>query len=156
MRAPAWVIVSACVLALFAPSARAQEHTWVVLSGGNLDERIERQLNMLAAADQALIRFSSGPAGKSQVVPAGGLAIELRSEQNAEAFLEALKQKAGTTEIAPTPELAEQGYIIEADYPRAAAPTGCASRRQAPRDFTTPCCEFRICSRSRPRVYRAS
>jgi hyaluronoglucosaminidase len=93
-----------------------------VLADGNLDERIERQLNMLAAADQALIRLSSSSAGKSRVVPAGGLAIELRSEKNAQIFLETLKQQAGTADIAPTPELAGQGYILEADYPRAAAP----------------------------------
>ena len=40
-----------------AAGARGAEHTWVVYSAGELDERIERQLNVLAAQDQALIRI---------------------------------------------------------------------------------------------------
>jgi len=103
--------------------ARADEHTWVVFSDGELDERLERQLNVLAVQDQALIHIMKGTAERSRVVPeAGGLTIELRQEESVEAFLDALKREAGSTAIAPTPELAQEGYLIEANYPRAAVP----------------------------------
>ena len=106
----------------FAAGARADEHTWIVLSNPDLDDRIERQLNVLAAHDQALIRILNGSAEGARVVPEeGGLTIELRREKRVETFLDTLKREAGATEIAPTAALAEDGYIIEASYPRAAA-----------------------------------
>ena len=104
--------------------ARAAEHTWIVYSAGDLDERINRQLELLAGQDQALIRFMKGAAEPSKVVPAaGGLTIELRPEKSVGAFLDKLKSEAGSTAIVPTPELAQEGYIIEVFYPRAAVPS---------------------------------
>ncbi len=106
-----------------APCARAAEHTWVVYTAGDLDERIERQLNVLAAQDEALIRIlKTTPESARVVPPPGGLTIELRQAESAEAFLDDLKREAGASAIAPTLELAQEGYIIEAKYPRAAAP----------------------------------
>jgi hypothetical protein len=103
--------------------ARGAEHTWIVYSAGELDERIERQLNVLAGQDQALIRILKGSAEPSrETPPPGGLMIELRQEKSVEAFVDALKREAGSTAIAPTAELAQEGYIIEANYPRAAVP----------------------------------
>jgi len=111
------------VFAIFAGAARAAEHTWVVLSDRDLDERIERQLNVLAAQDQALIRIVNTSTEKARLVPeAGGLTITLRQEQSAAAFLETLKGEVDSAGVAPTLGLAEQGYLIEANYPRAAAP----------------------------------
>ncbi len=107
----------------WAAGARGAEHTWDVYTAGELDERIERQLNVLAGQDQALIRIMKGAAERSQVIPkAGGLAIELRQEDSVEVFLDALKREAGETAVAPTVELAQEGYIIEASYPRAVVP----------------------------------
>jgi hypothetical protein len=106
-----------------AASARGAEHTWTVYSAGELDGRIERQLNLLAVQDQALIRFLKSTGEQSRAVPAaGGLTIELRQESNGAAFLDALHREAGSNALVPTPELAQEGYIIEANYPRAAAP----------------------------------
>ncbi len=106
-----------------APVALGQEHAWTVSVAGDLDERIERQLNVLAGQDQALIRILKGAAARPDLVPeAGGLAIELRQESDAAAFLDALNRAAGSTAIAPTEELAKEAYIIEANYPRAAVP----------------------------------
>jgi hypothetical protein len=106
-----------------AAGAPAPEHTWVVCADGELDERIERQLNVLAVQDQALIRIFNTAVVRSRVIPeAGGLTIELRQEKSVEAFLDTLKREAGATGIAPTADLASEGYVIEANYPRAAAP----------------------------------
>jgi hypothetical protein len=123
MRARAVIGLWVLMFTAFAAGARADEHTWVVLSDRDIDDRIERQLNVLAAHDQALIRTLNSSAEGSSVVPeAGGLIIELRQERGVEAFLAVLKSGAGATGVAPTAALAEEGYIIEANYPRAAAP----------------------------------
>ncbi len=123
MRTSAVVGLSVLMFTPLAASARDAEHNWVVYSATELDERIERQLNVLAGQDQALIRIVKGAAERSREVPeAGGLAIELRQEESIAAFLDAFKRAAGETAIAPTAELAQEGYIIEASYPRAAVP----------------------------------
>ena len=57
MRTRAVVGLSILMFTALAAGARGAEHTWVVYSAGELDERIERQLNVLAGQDQALIRF---------------------------------------------------------------------------------------------------
>ena len=106
-----------------AVGARGAEHTWDVYTAGELDERIERQLNVLAVQDQALVRIMKGAAERSAMAPAaGGLTIEFRQEDSVEVFLDALKREAGETAVAPTVELAQEGYIIEASYPRAVVP----------------------------------
>jgi hypothetical protein len=111
------------MIAAFATGARADEHTWLVLTAGDLDERIERQLNVLAAHDQALIRIVNTSTDRARVVPgAGGLTIDLRQAASVEAFLDPLKSEAGATSVALTLDLAREGYVIEATYPRAAAP----------------------------------
>jgi hypothetical protein len=111
------------MLTAMAAVSRADEHTWVVYSAGEIDERIERQLNVLAAHDQALIHFlKATSAGPRMAARAGGLTIDLFQEVSTEAFLADLQRQAGATAIAPTAELAADGYIIEATYPHAAAP----------------------------------
>jgi hypothetical protein len=111
------------VFTFLAAVAHGAEHTWDVYTAGELDERIERQFNVLAVQDQALIRIMKGTAERSRVAPpAGGLTIELRLEESVEAFRDTLRREAGATAVAPTLDLAQEGYIIEADYPRAAVP----------------------------------
>ncbi len=123
MRTRAIVVLSVLMFSGLAAGAPAPEHTWVVCADGELDERIERQLNVLAVQDQALIRIFNTAVVRSRVIPeAGGLTIELRQEKSVEAFLDTLKREAGATGIAPTADLASEGYVIEANYPRAAAP----------------------------------
>ena len=79
---------------------------------------------MLAVHDQALIRIVKGTAERSrEASEAGSLTIELLPEKSGEAFLDDLKREAGSTAIEPTAELVRDGYIIEASYPRAAAPS---------------------------------
>ena len=123
MRPRALMSLLVLILACLAITARAQEHSWVVVSDQNLDDRIERQLNVLAAHDQALIRIVNSGTDKTNASPeAGGLTIELRQEKNVDTFLASLKQAANATGFAPTAALTSEGYTIEADYPRAAAP----------------------------------
>ena len=57
MRTRAVVGLSVLMFTALAAGARGAEHTWIVYSAGELDERIERQLNVLAVQDQALIRI---------------------------------------------------------------------------------------------------
>jgi hypothetical protein len=124
MRTRACVGMATLVLTAFVTLARGEEHTWVVYSPGDLDERIERQLDLLAVHDQALIRIVKSAAEGSREAPgAGSLTIELLPTKSGEAFLDDLKREAGSTAIEPTAELARDGYIIEAAYPRAAAPS---------------------------------
>ena len=78
---------------------------------------------MLAAQDQALIRIVTAGSETAATAPeTGGLMIELEQEKNAEAFLDVLQRYAGSAEVAPSAALAAEGYIIEAAYPRGAAP----------------------------------
>ncbi|MFZ0959943.1 MAG: beta-N-acetylglucosaminidase domain-containing protein [Terriglobia bacterium] len=123
MRTRAIVGLVPFVLIALAAVARAGEQAWVVYSAGEIDERIERQLNVLAAHDQALIHFlKTTSAGPRVAAQAGGVTIELRQEGSTEAFLATLQREAGATAVAPTAELAPDGYIVEANYPHAAAP----------------------------------
>ena len=123
MRTWAIVILSVLILGSLAPGAQAAEHVWVVYNAGELDERIERQLDKLAAQDQALIRIFDTTVVRTRVVPAaGGLTLELRKEEDSAAFLDALEREAGAGAMAPTPELAREGYLIEGNYPRAVVP----------------------------------
>jgi hypothetical protein len=57
MRTRAVVVLSVLMFTASGGWRSAAEHTWVVCSDGELDERIERQLNVLAVQDQALIRI---------------------------------------------------------------------------------------------------
>jgi hypothetical protein len=112
------------ILVAGSAAARSPEHVWTVYASGDLDDRIVRQLEILAAQDQALIRFEKGGVGPSRATPArGGLVIELRRQKSVEDLLSGLKTEAGSTSISPTLDLARQGYTVEVSYPRAAAPT---------------------------------
>ncbi|MGO8790911.1 MAG: beta-N-acetylglucosaminidase domain-containing protein [Terriglobia bacterium] len=124
MRACAIACLSVVAFIWSAAVAPAAEHTWIVSSPGDLDERLNRQLEVLAVQDQALIRFIKPSEEPPRAVPAtGGLTIELRQEESAEAFLNKLKNDAGSTAIVPTLELAREGCIVEVFYPRAAVPS---------------------------------
>ena len=81
MRARAVISLWILMVASSAAGAGAEGQTWIVLSSPDLDDRIERQLNVLAAHDQALIRILKNNAEAARAVPGeGGLTIELRPE----------------------------------------------------------------------------
>ena len=92
-----FMILVSCVLpaALLLGAARG-EHTWAVVAPPEVDARILRQLEALAAQDQALIRFfpSLGQAERYRLQP-GNLVIELHEEPNINSFVNALKSEGG-------------------------------------------------------------
>jgi len=107
-----------------APAARGAEHTWMVYPDGDIDQRIERQLEALAVQERAPIRFVKSSSAEARGISSDeGLAIELREQKNVEAFLRDLESKAGSTATAATLELAREGYVIEASYPLATVPS---------------------------------
>jgi hypothetical protein len=124
MRTRAVVGLSVLMLTAFATRARGAEHTWIAVvdSAGPLDERIERQLNVLAGQDQALITIMKSRSGVRPAAPVGGLTLELHQETNGAAFLDTLKRAAGASAMAPTADLAPDGYVIEGNYPLAVVP----------------------------------
>ena len=119
-----FMILVSCVLpaALLLGAARG-EHTWAVVAPPEVDARILRQLEALAAQDQALIRFfpSLGQAERYRLQP-GNLVIELHEEPNINSFVNALKSEGGALPMDSRRELARQGYILVASYPRASVP----------------------------------
>ena len=100
--------------------AARREHTWAVAAPPELDTRIQGQLEALAARDQALIRFfhSPGEAARYRRHP-GNLVIELHEEGNINSLVKALRSEGGALPLEPRRELACEGYILEASYPRA-------------------------------------
>jgi hypothetical protein len=120
MRTP--LIVGLTILTFALGGARSAELTWTVVSTSELDTRLQRQLEQLAGQDQALVSFTTSAAARSRPAgPLGSLLIDLREETSAEAFLGTLQR--AVSQSALEPELAKQGYIIEATYPRASTPT---------------------------------
>jgi hypothetical protein len=119
MRIAFMILVSFLLSAALLLGAARRDHTWAVAAPPGVDARILRQLEALAARDQALIRFfpSPGQAERYRLQP-GNLVIELHEERNINSFVKALKSEGGAL---PT-ELAREGYILEASYPRASVP----------------------------------
>jgi hypothetical protein len=117
------ILVSFLLSAAPLAGAAPQEHTWAVAAPPGLDARIQRQLEALAAGDQALIRFfpSSGQAERYRPHP-GNLVLELHEERNINSFVKALRSEGIALPPEPTRELAREGYILEASYPRASVP----------------------------------
>src|SRR5579864_2731889 len=101
MRTP---IIAGLALLIFAPSligARRAGLTWTVVSPGELDARIQRQLERLAAEDQALIRFTTAsPAKAHPVGPLGSVVIEFHEEKTG--FVETLQRAAPQAAAEPT------------------------------------------------------
>ena len=106
------------IVTLFAPSATARvKRTWTVISSGELDNRIQRQLRNLASPNGVSLHFSVAAAPKaSSARDANGMLIELERVADAAAFLTELQQQARDTGIQPTAELANEGYILRCLY----------------------------------------
>ncbi len=123
---------------LAAPIARARRpgHTWVVIAPETIDERLQRQLDLLAAHDQALIEFArtSRAAARVRLRP-GNLAVELHQESSVPNLLEILQREAATSGLPPTIELAREGYLLEVFYPRATAPNRLRITAATPEGF---------------------
>jgi hypothetical protein len=117
------ILVSFLLSAAPLLAAARGEHTWAVAAPPGLDARIQHQLEALAARDQALIRFfyRPGQAERYRQHP-GDLLIELLEERNISSLGKALRAEGGAIAVDPGRELAREGYILEASYPRASVP----------------------------------
>ncbi len=93
---------------------------WAVVAPGKLDPRLTRQLNDLARRSQAEVRNFPSPGDAAR--RHAKLILELVQEKDLEAFLGALKQQASTTPAELRPELARQGYTLNATYTYSSAP----------------------------------
>ncbi len=131
----ALVVLLGFLAAPFA-AARRPEHTWVVIAPEALDERVQRQLESLAAHDQALIDFARTTRAAARVrLRPGNLAVEFHQESSVQSLLEALKREAATSGLAPTLGLAREGYILEAFYPHATSPNRLRITAATPEGF---------------------
>jgi hypothetical protein len=113
-----WVVLS--VFALLVPFATARvKVNWTVVSGGEVDPRIHRQLHELASRNKVAVRFSGDTATSAGARRDhhGGLLIQLDNVSDASTFLIQLKREAGGAEAEPTSELANEGYILHCFYP---------------------------------------
>jgi hypothetical protein len=118
------VVVS--VVMLFTPFVTARVKTaWTVVSSGEVDGRIQRQLRALASQNGGRLRFSGAVAQHVEQyveqktrprLDADTLLIQLESAADPSAFLSELKQEARSSEVEPTAELANEGYILRCSY----------------------------------------
>jgi len=110
------------LLSIFAAEAPA-DSVWTVVSSGEPDARIVRQLRELAAQSHATLHFSNRPAElvDRSSVPAH-LVIELREDGNVNTFREDLLREASNSDVQPTPELANEGYILSISYDQRSVP----------------------------------
>ncbi len=121
MRGKLALVVS--VVTLFAPFASGRvTATLTVVSSGEVDGRIQRQLHELASQNGMPLRFSGDASQNARPQrDASGLLIQLESVVDASAFLDEIRQQARVSEIQPTAELANEGYILHCSYLRSAA-----------------------------------
>ena len=116
-----------CILILVAPLAHAAKrpgHTWAVIAGHDLDARVKRQVETLAANDQALIRFLASAKDAARVtLRPGDLTLELNQENNLGAYRETLRRLTGDAGKTLTPELARESYDLSVTYPRGTVPS---------------------------------
>jgi len=98
---------------LFAPLACAgRRPVWTITYNRAVDMRITRELKELAARNGA--RVCSKDAANS--THPGDLQIELDSTARAEELAVELKEAAASAAVAPTAELANEGYLLHARY----------------------------------------
>jgi hypothetical protein len=104
-------------------AAQRPGHTWAIIASSELDVRLRRQVQQLAARDQALVRFFRSPQEAARFrVPRGGLTLELQQEKELGAWMDELERVCGANAQGLTPELASEGYHISVTYPRGLTP----------------------------------
>lgn len=123
------VLVVVFAVTFLTPFATARvKATWTVVSSGEVDSRIQRQLRELASQSSAPLRFSNHVEQNARPLrDTGSLLIQLDSVADASAFLAEFKREAGNSEVEPTTELTNEGYILRCSYAR-----GPAARSPAP------------------------
>lgn len=96
------------------PPLRAQSR-WVVVSSSEPDSRISAQIRRLALKHHAQATFLKE---KTAETPPrehpGTLTLELTQSESVDAFVRNLRQTANISTVELTPELAREGYILQA------------------------------------------
>ncbi|MBZ5665123.1 MAG: beta-N-acetylglucosaminidase domain-containing protein [Acidobacteriia bacterium] len=120
------VLVVVSVVTLFTPLAAGRtKAVWTVVSSSEIDSRIQRQLRELASQNGVPLRFSGDVARNTGPQrDAGDLRIQLDSVADPSAFLAELEREARGSEVEPTAELANEGYILYCSYSRGPRPNG--------------------------------
>ena len=111
-------LVAFSLVTLLAPFATGRVRpTWTVVSSGELDNRIHRQLRQLASQSGVSLHLSvSAAPTASSTHDASGLQIQLDRVADAAAFLTELQQQSRDAVIRPTAELVNEGYILRCLY----------------------------------------
>jgi len=119
----------AAAISCLSPAATGQiKAAWTVVSSGEMDVRIQHQLQQLAAQNGTSLRWLGKTGHKARLAhSSGSLSIELDTAPKPAAFLAELKRFARSSEVKPTTELANEGYILRCSYSR-----GTASAHAAP------------------------
>jgi len=102
-------------LTSFAWPAQNPKALWTALSAGQLDGRIQRQLEDLASKNHASIRFLH-VRGRTGASGQKGLVFELDEHQVADLFLQRLKEVTAKSTVLVTPALANEGYLLQISY----------------------------------------
>src|ERR1019366_6680553 len=122
------VLVVVFAVMFLTPFATARvKATWTVVSSGEVDSRIQRQLRELASHSSVALRFSDQTARPLR--DTGSLLIRWDSVADASAFLADLKREARGSEVEPTAELTNEGYILRCSYARSPVARGPAPNR---------------------------
>ncbi|HYA25517.1 MAG TPA: beta-N-acetylglucosaminidase domain-containing protein [Terriglobales bacterium] len=96
---------------------------WTVVSPGEIDVRIQRELRELAAKNHASLRFTHDLGKSSGQRPGKGeLILAVNEHHSADSFLLQLKEMTAESAVKVTPKLAEEGYLLSVSYSRDSVP----------------------------------
>ena len=130
MRANLALIAAALSLFLSSSATGQIETAWTVVSSGEVDSRIQHQLQQMASENGASLRMlgHAGPTARP-ARSASSLLIELKTAPNGAAFRTELQRLARSSGVKPTTELANGGYILRCSYSRNASSARVAPNR---------------------------
>ncbi len=125
------VLIAAFISICLSPAATGQiRAAWTVVSHGEVDSRIQRQLQQLALQNGASLRLLDNAERKGRLAHSSdSLLIKLDTVTDSTAFLAEIKRFARGSVVEPTAELANEGYILRCSYLRGTAPVGAAPNR---------------------------
>ncbi len=103
---------------------------WTVLSTGGIDGRLQRQLSELAAQNGAVVRWPDNSGHKARGERGGGgLLIQLNTVADGDTFMGELKREVRESQVKPTAQLANEGYILRCSYSPATTSVHAAPKR---------------------------